>query len=101
VYVESSGFARKMLDRLSDYQGGKRVDTGANLLLWRPFDPSALAESRAENETDTPVTSAIQTFLDLKRLTGRGEEAAAAVYDRQLVTCLRQAAKPWAEFSTH
>ena len=26
------------------------------------------------------VTSAIQTFLDLKKLAGRGEEAAAAVY---------------------
>ena len=93
VYVESSGFARKMLDRLGAYQGGKRVDTGANLLLWRPFDPSALAGSRTENGTDAPVTSAIQTFLDLKRMAGRGEEAAAAVYERQLVGELRRAAE--------
>jgi hypothetical protein len=93
VYVESSGFDRKMLDRLGAYQGGKRVDTGANLLLWRPFDPSALAGRRTENGTDAPVTSAIQTFLDLKRMAGRGEEAAAAVYERQLVGELRRAAE--------
>ena len=36
VYVESNGFDRNMLERLGAYQGGKPVDTGANLLLWRP-----------------------------------------------------------------
>ncbi len=93
VYVKSSGFDREMLDGLGAYQGGKRVDTGANLLLWRPFDPSALVGNRTTSETDAPVTSAIQTFLDLKRMAGRGAEAAAAVYERQLVGELRHAAE--------
>ena len=39
VYVEERGFSPDVLDKLSKYKGGKRVDTGANLLLWRPFDP--------------------------------------------------------------
>lgn len=93
VYVESNGFDQNMLDRLGAYRGGKRVDTGANLLLWRPFDPSALAGSRAANGTDAPVTSAIQTFLDLKQMAGRGEEAAVAVYQRVLAGELQRAAE--------
>jgi hypothetical protein len=92
VYVGSHGFDREMLDRLGSYQGGKPVETGANLLLWRPYDRSALAGG-AKNDTGEPVTSAIQTYLDLKRMAGRGEEAAAAVYERQLVRGLREAAE--------
>jgi hypothetical protein len=93
VFVDSRGFDRPMLDRLGSYQGGKRVDTGANLLLWRPFDRSVLAGRRTASDTGAPVTSAIQTFLDLKQMAGRGEEAAAAVYERQLVRELREAAE--------
>jgi hypothetical protein len=92
VYVDSRGFDREMLDKLRGYEGG-RVETGANLLLWRPFDRSVLAGARRENPTDVPVTSAVQTFLDLKRTAGRGEEAAAAVYERQLVGQLQEAAR--------
>ena len=93
VYVDDRGFDREILGTLSRYKGGKRVETGANLLVWRPFDRSVLAGSRSEKPTTPPVTSAIQTYLDLKKLGGRGEEAAAAVYERLLVGPLRDAAK--------
>ena len=49
VYVEERGFSPDVLDKLSKYKGGKRVDSGANLLLWRPFDQSVLAGSRSED----------------------------------------------------
>jgi hypothetical protein len=93
VYVESDGFDRKKLDTLSGYEGGKRVDTGPNLLLWRPFDPSVLAGSLTENGTDAPVTSAIQTYLDLRQMAGRGEEAATATYQRVLAGELQRSAE--------
>ena len=93
VYVEQRGFSPDLLDNLSKYKGGKRVNTGANLLLWRPFDPSVLASSRSEDASALKVTSAIQTFLDLKKLAGRGEEAAAAIYEKLLVGSLRDAAR--------
>ena len=93
VYVDSRGYDREVFSKLSSYQGGKRVETGANLLLWRPFDPSALVGSRPESPSEAPVTSAIQTFLDLKRMAGRGEEAAAAVYERRLASQLQEAAQ--------
>jgi hypothetical protein len=92
VYVEDRGFDPDTLGRLGKYKGGKRVETGANLLLWRPFDPSVLVGSRGKDASVLPVTSAIQTYLDLKRLAGRGEEAAAAVYERLLAGPLRAAA---------
>ena len=92
VYVEDRGFDPDTLGRLGKYKGGKRVETGANLLLWRPFDPSVLVGSRGKDSSALPVTSAIQSYLDLKRLAGRGEEAAAAIYERLLVGPLRAAA---------
>ena len=99
VYVEDRGFDPEVLGRLGKYKGGKRVETGANLLLWRPFDRSVLAGSRGKDATALPVTSAIQTYLDLKRLAGRGEEAAAAVFERLLAGPLRAAADQNREMS--
>jgi hypothetical protein len=93
VYVDSRGFDRKMLGGLGSHEGGRPVETGANLLLWRPYDPSVLVGSRVEGEAELPATSAIQTLLDLRRLGGRGEEAAAAVYERLIVQPLKEAAQ--------
>lgn len=84
MYVESRGLEPAMLETLAAEQGGKRVDTGANLMLWQPFDASVLVDSRRERPEEPPVTSPLQTYLDLKRLTGRGEEAAGAVYEAYL-----------------
>ena len=93
VYVDDRGFDRAAFDKLANYKGGKRVQSGANLLLWRPFDRSVLSGNRSGNTKALPVTSAIQTYLDLKRLAGRGAEAAAAVFERLLAGPLRAAAE--------
>jgi hypothetical protein len=97
VYVEERGFSPDMFDKLSKYKGGKRVDTGANLLLWRPFDRSVLAGSHSEDKTGLKVTSAVQTFLDLKKHAGRGEEAAATLYQSLLAAPFHDAAQRWQE----
>jgi hypothetical protein len=93
VYVESYGFDREMLSKLESYQGGKPVETGANLLLWRPYASSVFIDSRQAGKTKSPVTSAIQTYLDLRRMGGRGEEAATAVYERLIAQSLKKAAQ--------
>ena len=92
VYVESHGFDREMLKKLESYQGGKPVETGANLLLWCPYDRSVFVGSHRQSKNGLPVTSAIQTYLDLKHLGGRGEEAATAVYERLIAQPLKEAA---------
>ena len=43
------------------------------------------------------VTLAIPTYLDLKKVVGCGEEAAAAVYEKLLAGPLQNAAKRWQE----
>lgn len=93
VYVHNRGFDREVFDELGSYQGGKRVETGANLLLWRPFDHSVFADSNPPSRAEKPRTSALQTYLDLKRLAGRGEEAATAVYEKHLAHQLQEAAR--------
>jgi hypothetical protein len=93
VYVESHGFDREMLRKLESYQGGKPVETGANLLLCCPYDRSVFVGSHRESKNSLPVTSAIQTYLDLNRMGGRGEEAATAVYERLIAQPLKEAAQ--------
>ena len=93
VYVEDSGFDRWLLDKLAVEYGGKRVDSGPNLYLWRPFDRSVFAGRVDAGEPVQPVTSALQTYLDLKRAAGRGEEAASAIYEKYLSRDLDAAVK--------
>jgi len=93
VYVDSRGFDREVFRKLGSYQGGHRAETGANLLLWRPFDRSVFADSGPPSQAEEPRTSALQTYLDLKRLAGRGEEAAMAVYEKHLARQLQESAR--------
>lgn len=59
----------------------KAVDSGANLIWLTPFDQSVFV--RCTSSPDR-TTSALQTYLDLQSLTGRGEEAAEAVFEKHL-----------------
>lgn len=91
VYVDDAGFRPTLLDQLSKESGGKRVDTGPNLLLWRPYDESVFAGAVELGKPQQPVTSALQTYLDLRNMAGRGEEAAKAVFDKLLGSALHAA----------
>ncbi|QDT62668.1 hypothetical protein SV7mr_52180 [Stieleria bergensis] len=61
--------------------GARRVESGANLTFYRPLDESQFANL---SETPVPVTSALQTYLDLRTMDGRGQEAADTLYDQIL-----------------
>jgi hypothetical protein len=96
VYVEERGFDREKLDLLTKFFHGKVVDSGANAQLWRPFDDSVFAHDVPPIEwqhPEVPATSALQTYVDVKQLAGRGEEAATAVYDNLLLPGLTAAAR--------
>jgi hypothetical protein len=84
VYLEERAFESELAAGLTADGLGKKVDSGANLQLWRPYDRSVFAGSEKSNEAALPATSALQTYLDLKWLRGRGEDAAAAIYERLL-----------------
>jgi hypothetical protein len=84
LYLEERGFDPELLGELADKYGVKRVDSGANVLLWRPYDSSVFASAQSGQGRNLSATHPLQTYLDAKRLAGRGEEAAAAIFDKYL-----------------
>jgi hypothetical protein len=92
VYVDDAGFDPKLMAQLAAEYGGKPVDSGPNLLLWRPFDPSVFAGVVSGGEPDQQVASALQTYLDLCHQGGRGEDAASVLFDKHLRRELEAAA---------
>jgi len=58
----------------------KVVQSGGNLLLFNPYDDGVFYGTSKVNEIQ--VASEIQLYLDLQGFRGRGEEAAAALYER-------------------
>lgn len=70
--------------------GVRPVDSGANLILQVSADESYLSNRRGE---DIPTTSPLQTYLDLRAMDGRGEEAARAIYEKYLKQPFKEAAE--------
>jgi hypothetical protein len=68
VYVEAN------LEETAEALQIKRVSTGANVMLLRPYDPGVFFKSREIDGIN--VVSDVQAYLDLKSYKGRGEEAA-------------------------
>lgn len=97
IYVEDRGFDHRLMEQLTVEFGGKRVDSGPNLYLWRPFDRSVFAGSKDTESGKQPVTSPLQTYLDLKRTAGRGEDAANAIFEKYLSRDLKAVVQREAE----
>jgi hypothetical protein len=92
LYLDERSFNPELLDQLCAECGGKRVDSGANVELWRPFDRSVFADRESVDNTHFVTTSALQTYLDLRQIPGRGEDAAKALFEKRLAERLRVAA---------
>lgn len=60
----------------------KQVDSGANLSIWLPHDPFTFHGARPIKGLTT--VSALQLYLDLGQLSGRGKEAADEVLEKEL-----------------
>lgn len=86
--VSDKALRAAVLGKLREQCGAKRVDSGANLVLQVPDDESFFS---ARMSMPLQVTSPLQTYLDLMGMGGRGEEAAAAIYDQYLRGPIEQA----------
>lgn len=82
AYVDPTLSRAGLADQLAAETGITRVDSGANLILWEPYDTSVFAGRCFSDDTRLSWTSPIQTWLDLMQLKGRGQEAADEVYER-------------------
>lgn len=73
-------YATDLADEAFSALSLKAVKSGGNLLLFIPYDDGVFYGSSKVNEIR--VASEIQLYLDLQRFRGRGEEAAAVLYER-------------------
>ena len=62
----------------------KRVDSGANIMVLIPEDDGVFYENRFRQGRSLGRTNPVQTWLDLKSVGGRGEEAAEALMEQSL-----------------
>jgi len=83
LYVAADAFRLEELESLRAATGAREVESGANLILLTPFDDSVFVRA---SSTPEQTTSPLQTYLDLKLMTGRGTEAAEAVFEKHLRT---------------
>jgi hypothetical protein len=82
VYVQLQDFEEVIL-----FLGCKEVTSGSNISIIIPYDLCVLIDTR--NIKNSLVASPVQVYLDLMGLRGRGEEAAAAVLDKGILTSER------------
>lgn len=82
VYVSRQRADLWSLDSLTTALAAKRVETGANLDLWLTDDAGVFYGRREVGGVS--VASPVQLFLDLRRLSGRGREAAEEVFEREI-----------------
>jgi hypothetical protein len=69
-----------LIDLRSNF-GARKVDSGANLILHVPDDECTFNNLLGEKIS---ITSPLQTYLDLRTMDGRGDEAALAIYEKYL-----------------
>lgn len=68
------------IERLTDKVDLKPVTSGANVTILKPYDEGVFYNTQGVD--GVPVVSAVQIYLDLMKIHGRGEEAAQAVLER-------------------
>lgn len=85
--------AQPLLALTTSY-GARKVDSGSNLILQISDDESYFTNRQFEL---IPTTSPLQTYLDLRAMHGRGEEAAMAVYEKYLKQPFTEATEQMAE----
>ncbi|MGA2977533.1 MAG: type IV toxin-antitoxin system AbiEi family antitoxin [Spirochaetia bacterium] len=76
------GYLTDIPDALLEKAGLKEVDSGANASLMIPYDDGVYYMTR--DVDSLRVVCPVQLYLDLKAFKGRGEEAAEAIWKKEL-----------------
>lgn len=79
-YQRAMAYIQGDIDALAASLEIKPVESGFNVTLLEPYDEGVFYGS--QEIEGSQVVSPIQTFLDLKSLRGRGEEAAEVLFER-------------------
>jgi len=79
-YKKAMAYAADLADEAFSALSLKEVKSGGNLLLFTPYDDGVFYGSSKVDEIW--VASDIQLYIDLQGFRGRGEEAAAVIFER-------------------
>jgi hypothetical protein len=79
-----SAYVADASEALLKETGLKAVESGANVTLLEPGDEGVFYGSQTMD--GIAIVSAVQVYLDLNRMGGRGDEGAAAILDEVLRT---------------
>jgi hypothetical protein len=94
-YQRSTIYVQRLDDEawsnLNKFGNAKRVDSGANVVLWQTYDPAVFLGERQLDDSPLNTVSALQLYLDLRQLRGRGGEAAQAVYNAEIAPMFAEA----------
>jgi hypothetical protein len=82
-YNTAFAFVDERPEKIASRLEVKRVDSGANLVLLRPYDTGVFYGAREIDRKQ--VVSDIQLYLDLMSYKGRGEDAAEFLYERRII----------------
>jgi hypothetical protein len=82
AYIDSKLEAENRLKELLEQIDAREVDTGANCTLWITDDPAVFTDAREFDGVNN--VSPLQLYLDLKVLSGRGEDAAQEILEKEL-----------------
>jgi hypothetical protein len=82
AYIDSKLEAENKLKDLLEQIDAREVETGANCTLWITDDPAVFTDAREFDGVN--AVSPLQLYLDLKVLSGRGEDAAQEILEREL-----------------
>ena len=77
AYIENG------VEQLIEATGLKEVSSGANTLLLNPYDKGIFYGTRTVD--DIRIVSPVQIYLDLQGFRGRGQEAAEAVFEKDIL----------------
>lgn len=78
-YQKAMAYVNGNIDALIDGAGVKEVTSGANLTLLTPYDEGVFYNSKTYK--GIYLVSDVQNYLDLRKIRGRGEEAAATLLE--------------------
>jgi len=73
-YQRATAYVENNFDKIIEPLEIKPVDSGANVLLLKPYDEGVFYGTQEQN--GTKIVSAVQNYLDVCDMRGRGQEAA-------------------------
>lgn len=81
-YNRAMAYCSKISNDMAREAGLKEVDSGANIMVLKPYDVGVFYA--CEEIDGVPVVSTVQAYLDVNRLRSRGEEAGRALLERRI-----------------